>query len=303
MSRLARPIFVGGVSRSGTTVVGKRLLGRHAEIGCVKPAEMWFITDRGGLCDIAYPNKDFLKKELLALKRGNLSQLGAFNRRMRGFWYGRQWKREDRIKGLHETVSSDQLEKALEAFNASYKEDSVAAAKQLVSDLIDPYIISQGKTRWVDTTPRNVRRAEALYSVFPDLKLIHMIRDGRDVASSIVSMKWGPSDIHDALEQWFLHMLEGQQAAAKIPAHSVLTLQLEDLVEHDRENSYAKLLDFLEIKDSAKMRDYFENEMSATKANKGRWKTGLHPNDVAKLEFDYQIYCDRLTQLGFVIPK
>ncbi len=303
MSSLSRPIFVGGVSRSGTTVVGKRLLGRHNEIGCVKPAEMWFITDRGGLCDIAHPEIGFLKKELLALKRGNLTQLSAFNKRMRGFWYGRQWKRQDVIKGLHETVSNEQLETALYNFNRNYKEDSVAAARQLVADLIDPYILSKNKNRWVDTTPRNVRRAEALHSVFPDMKLIHMIRDGRDAASSIVSMKWGPTDIHDALEQWFLHMLEGQQSAAKLPDGTVLTLHLEDLVERDREGSYKTILDFLEIADAPKMRNYFETEMSATNANKGRWKAGLHPNDISKLEFDYEIYCNRLQELGLVTPK
>ena len=303
MSRLSRPIFVGGVSRSGTTVVGKRLLGRHTEIGCVKPAEMWFISDRGGLCDVANPEVEYIQKQLLAFRRGNFSQLAAFNKRMRGFWYGRQWQREDRIKGLHETVSGEQLENALTVFNANYKQDSVLAAQQLASDLIDPYIISQNKNRWVDTTPRNVRRADALYSVFPDLKLIHMIRDGRDVASSIVSMNWGPSDIHSALEQWWLHLMEGQIAAAKLPADQVLTLQLEDLVERDRSTSYKKLLDFLEIDDSPKMRKYFDEEVSASNANKDRWRIGLHPADIEKLDFDYALFCENLLAKGLVIPK
>lgn len=144
-TELSRPIFVGGVSRSGTTVVGKRLLGRHEEIGCVKPAEMWFITDRGGLCDVAHPEIASIQKQLLAIRRGNLNQLAAFNKRMRGFWYGRQWKRQDKIKGLHETVSKEQLEKALDTFNQNYKLDSVAAARSLASDLIDPYIVSKGE--------------------------------------------------------------------------------------------------------------------------------------------------------------
>lgn len=302
-SELARPIFVGGVSRSGTTVVGKRLLGRHNEIGCVKPAEMWFITDRGGLCDVAHPEIEFVKKQLLAMSRGNINQLSAFNKRMRGFWYGRQWKRQDKIKGLHETVSSDQLEAALELFNNNYENDSVAASRRLASDLIDPYIISKGKNRWVDTTPRNVRRSPALYSVFPDLKLIHMIRDGRDVAASIVSMKWGPTDIHDALEQWYVHMQEGQIAARILPANQVLTLQLEDLVARDRENKYQELLNFLEIEDSEKMRKYFESEMNESASHAGRWKNDLHKNDLVKLERDYEIYCEQLVAAGLVIPK
>lgn len=303
MSSLSRPIFVGGVSRSGTTVVGKRLLGRHSEIGCVKPAEMWFITDRGGLCDVAHPEINQIQKQLLAIKRGNLNQVAAFNKRMRGFWYGRQWKRQDKLKGLHETVSPEQLENALELFNSNFKQDSVEAARQLAADLIDPYIVSKNKTRWVDTTPRNVRRADALLSVFPDLKLIHMIRDGRDVASSIVSMNWGPNNIHAALEQWYLHIQEGQIAAAKLPAHQVLTMQLEDLVENDREASYQSILNFLEVDDAPKMRKYFDEEMSVSNAHKGRWKTGLSQADVEKLNLDYMLFCESLKALGLVIPK
>lgn len=302
-AELSRPIFVGGVSRSGTTVVGKRLLGRHEEIGCVKPAEMWFITDRGGLCDVAHPEIASIQKQLLAIRRGNLNQLAAFNKRMRGFWYGRQWKRQDKIKGLHETVSKEQLEKALDTFNQNYKLDSVAAARSLASDLIDPYIVSKGKNRWVDTTPRNVRRADALYSVFPDMKLIHMIRDGRDVAASIVSMKWGPTDIHEALEQWFLHMQEGQLAALRMPANQVLTLQLEDLVARDRDNKYQELLNFLDVNDSSKMRKYFDEEMNASAANQGRWRKDLHKNDLVKFEKDYEIYCETLSNKGLIIPK
>jgi hypothetical protein len=264
---------------------------------------MWFITDRGGLCDVAHPEIASIQKQLLAIRRGNLNQLAAFNKRMRGFWYGRQWKRQDKIKGLHETVSKEQLEIALDTFNQNYKLDSVAAARSLASDLIDPYIVSKGKNRWVDTTPRNVRRADALYSVFPDMKLIHMIRDGRDVAASIVSMKWGPTDIHEALEQWFLHMQEGQLAALGLPANQVFTLQLEDLVARDRDNKYQELLNFLDVNDSSKMRKYFDEEMNASAANQGRWRKDLHKNDLVKFEKDYEIYCETLSKNGLVIPK
>ena len=43
----------------------------------------------------------------------------------------------------------------------------------------------QGKKRWVEKTPKNVRVLAWLMRHFPNAKFIHMIRDGRDVVSSL----------------------------------------------------------------------------------------------------------------------
>jgi hypothetical protein len=41
------------------------------------------------------------------------------------------------------------------------------------------------KERWVEKTPKNVRRIGDIFSNFPQAKYIHMIRDGRDVSCSL----------------------------------------------------------------------------------------------------------------------
>jgi hypothetical protein len=38
--------------------------------------------------------------------------------------------------------------------------------------------------------------------VYPDARVIHIIRDGRAVARSLVSMPWGPGDIAEAAAEW-----------------------------------------------------------------------------------------------------
>ncbi len=43
----------------------------------------------------------------------------------------------------------------------------------------------QGKPRWADKTPRNVRVLPRLLAQFPRARVIHVIRDGRDVACSL----------------------------------------------------------------------------------------------------------------------
>ena len=297
---LARPIFVGGVSRSGTTVVGKHLLGKHPEIVCTKPAEMWFITESGGLCDMAMGGH---RSRLAALRRGKLSAMSAFDERMHGFWYSRDWYRDGKKKGLIQSVPVAQLDAALDEFRSSYATDSVAAARQLAADLIDPYTRSKGGTRWVDTTPRNVRRADALIPVFSDLSVINMIRDGRDVASSIVSRPWGTNSYREALKQWFEDMREGAAALAAVPASQQLTIQLEQLIGSEREEQYLRLLAFLEIDDAPTMRAFFDTEMNAANASVGRWKNGLDDTEIAWAERQYAQYCEQLHGLGVQVPS
>jgi len=47
------------------------------------------------------------------------------------------------------------------------------------------YAATQGKPRWADKTPRNVRVAARLLTQFPNSRFIHVVRDGRDVACSL----------------------------------------------------------------------------------------------------------------------
>lgn len=296
---LARPIFVGGVSRSGTTVVGKHLLGKHPDIVCTKPAEMWFITEAGGLCDMAVGGG---RTKLAALRRGKLSAMSAFDERMHGFWYSRDWYRDGKKKGLVQSVPVEQLDAALTAFRAAYSGDSVAAARQLAADLIDPYTRSKGGSRWVDTTPRNVRRADALLPVFSDLSVINMIRDGRDVAASIVSRPWGTNEYRDALKQWFEDMRDGSAAIAALPQSQVLTMQLEKLVGPPREKCYGQLLAFLEIADTPAMRAFFDDEMSLAAANVGRWTSKLSASEQSWASGQYAEYLTELERLGVKTP-
>lgn len=43
----------------------------------------------------------------------------------------------------------------------------------------------EGKARWADKTPRNVRALPRILAAFPNAKFIHIVRDGRDVACSL----------------------------------------------------------------------------------------------------------------------
>ena len=64
----------------------------------------------------------------------------------------------------------------------------IAKSKNLVGFaecFFNRYAQLEGKSRWADKTPNNVRAAARLLTWFPNGKFIHLIRDGRDVVCSL----------------------------------------------------------------------------------------------------------------------
>ncbi len=302
---LADPIFVGGVPRSGTTVVGKRLLGRQRRIACTQPAEMWFLTDTGGLCDMAARGSDssgYRRAQLNAVRRGSVSPLNAFEDRMQGFWYARPWWKDGRDKGLCESISREDLAAALETFHQRYDQDPIQAARLLAADIIDPTVRARGKSRWVDTTPANAKRIDDLHRIFPDLRLVNMIRDGRDVAASIVSRGWGTDDFMAALKQWRELMIANHNAIQRIPAEQVLDVRLEELASPEGRPIYRSLRQFLGVRSNKKMRRFYRRKVNLDKGHVGRWRSDLTASQQREIDDSYQEMLGELGALGVTLP-
>ena len=62
--------------------------------------------------------------------------------------------------------------------------------RQLIESLVANFRRCSGKRRWAEKTPENVKHMVALGMIFPDAQFLHVIRDGRDVACSLVTMDW-----------------------------------------------------------------------------------------------------------------
>lgn len=53
-----------------------------------------------------------------------------------------------------------------------------------------------------ERTPDHVRTLDLVRDIYPDAAVVHIIRDGRDVARSLVSQPWGPETYREAAEEW-----------------------------------------------------------------------------------------------------
>lgn len=68
----------------------------------------------------------------------------------------------------------------------------------------------------VERSPMDTDVLELIGDVYPDATIVHIIRDGRDVARSLVSQDWGPSSITEAAREWSNAVESAQRAGAAL---------------------------------------------------------------------------------------
>ena len=56
-------------------------------------------------------------------------------------------------------------------------------------------------------------RLHVVHEMFPNAQFIHIIRDGRDVAT-VLKLPWGPEDVVRAAEWWNEHVWVGRRVGA-----------------------------------------------------------------------------------------
>ena len=294
----ARPIFSGGTGRSGTTVLAK-LLRCHPEVRASKPLEIRCVTDSAGLLDVCLgptPDAPWTVK-VLALVPGGMAR--QFDSRMRKQWWERT-NRLGRTSGLHRAISGQQREEMMRKLHSGVKADPAGAGREFLDDLMK----AQGVTSerfWVDTSPPNAVCADRIFQVAPDALFVHMVRDGRDTAASVMAEPWGPSTPQTAIAWWEGRMRRAHHSLGKVPGQQVLTVSLEDLVVREREATYAELLDFLGLSDRPRIRRYFSEEMPADRVNVGAWASRVA--DPQMLESLYVQARDRLRQEGIEVHE
>ena len=64
----------------------------------------------------------------------------------------------------------------------------------LVAGLLEPQRRASGKARIAEKTPNNVFVFGQLHRMFPDAAFVHVLRDGRDVVASLLTMDWTTTD-------------------------------------------------------------------------------------------------------------
>ena len=78
-----------------------------------------------------------------------------------------------------------------------------------------------------------------------------------------------------------------------------LDATVEDLVVRTRDQSYENILDFLQLEDAPKLRQYFQEQMSTERLHIGRWRSEV--KDPERFDATYRSLCEKLKSKGVEI--
>ncbi len=188
--------MVIGVARSGTTLL-RLMLNAHPDLAI--PPETGFVGQAAALLDV--DDADRARDELLSL--------------LTGF---HTW----RFLGIDDA----ELERALAALDPFDVSEGVRSFYAL-------YAARFEKRRFGDKTPNYTMEIAAVRSVLPEAHIVHVIRDGRDVALSVRGLPFSPgSTMEEIARDWVVRVETARREGRGNGEY--LEVRFEDLVAEPR---------------------------------------------------------------------
>jgi Sulfotransferase family len=110
--------------------------------------------------------------------------------------------------------------------------------------LLGAWARQRGKSRWGEKSPVHTLCWRAILEGFPDLQVLHLVRDGRDVALSYRAAPFGPKHVYQLAHRWVLYLRVAEKAQAALGPGAFLQVRYEDLVSSP-EPELRRICDFL----------------------------------------------------------
>jgi hypothetical protein len=210
--------FVVGATRSGTTLL-RLMLDAHPRLAI--PSETHFIPEL-----IAARDKHGAPPEQM------LELLTAHRR------WGDFGIEADALAARWAELDPLTAPDAIRAFYALYAEK-----------------IGKPGAHWGDKTPGYIKSMREIQTYLPEARFVHLIRDGRDVALSVLKQDWGPQSIEAAAEKWRSRVLRGRAQQPYLGFY--MEVKFEDLVLHT-ERELRRICEFVELDFDPAMLGYHE---------------------------------------------
>lgn len=132
-----------------------------------------------------------------------------------------------------------------------------------------------GYSSWGDKTPHYTLDIDILYTLFPNSKYIFIVRDGRDVALSLLREPWGPGNIYKCAQLWCKYHEEKSALIALKNSKNLIMLKYEDFLDNP-EIFVPKIYDFIEIDYRSNKFEKFYNTIK--KGNYNKWMCWMTKN-------------------------
>jgi len=102
--------------------------------------------------------------------------------------------------------------------------------RAVVSRLFEAWARKEGKPRWGDKTPHYVTHIPILLELFPAARILHIIRDGRDVTLSWLRTRLEPGNVYMAARFWRERVMAGRETGARLPGETYMEVRYETLL-------------------------------------------------------------------------
>lgn len=176
-----RPIFIIGCPRSGTGLL-HQLVRLHPDVAWITPLTNW-------VC--GHDWQDVLGVRAVRWAERGLSACPSW---LRPRFLGGPFDGSLSVDDLPETAEGHSIwnRPLPERFGDRHEAteaDVTPAARAYLHRVVHWHTRYANRPRFVSKTPRNLFRIRYLYEVFPDAHFVHLLRDGRAVAASILKRR------------------------------------------------------------------------------------------------------------------
>ena len=253
----SKPTFIVGAPRSGTTLL-RNMLNRHPAIAVCRETEFYHFIYR---------------------RRRAFGNLAILRNRQR---LVKEYLSTERIRRLRLNLAL--LEQTLLEEGSSYE--------ALFLSLLRLYARAHEKKRCGEKTPQHSLFAETLCEWYPGATIIHLLRDPRDVAASLMRMPSAPGDALGCARLWLHYNLSASRSRHR-PKY--MLVRYEHLVAQP-EQELARVCAFIGEQyvpemlvpnwDPTANRPWLRRaEEPVTTERLGKWREQLTPNQVSLIEW------------------
>jgi hypothetical protein len=202
-----RPLFIGGCGRSGTTMLGD-LLGAPPAHVCLPEAsyKLAFMRNWGW-------------------RQAHRDASAALS------WL--QHQRKFRELGIDLGPGPEVAELGF---------------RDLFQRIAEAYAAAVGRRDavvWIDHSPQNAQLGRILFEEWPAARLVHLVRDGRAIAASVLPLDWGPNNPVSAAQWWTKALAHGLALESTFPGR-VLRVSYEELAR-EPEPVLRRICDFASL--------------------------------------------------------
>lgn len=292
-------VFIGGSGRSGTNIT-KEILALHPEVATL-PFEYRFIIDPNGIIDFYTRAQQHWSPYAVD---SSIKQLEHFlwqlaqkpeNDTAEAEWY-RDWELEQWIPGYSEFIT--QLIDELTEFSYTATWPGIPTThpwetmyfaspnhrrlqrslSHFIYRCINAILEKQRKSVFVEDNTWNILYAKELLELCPGGKLIHLVRDPRDVVASLRKQRWTPDNLPDVINWYTQVMQRWNTVRAIIPDSSYVEIRMEDVVG-ETEKTVRNICNFIEL-------SFHKNLLTLPldKSHTGRWRDEFQQNERKLIE-------------------